>query len=157
VSLYDWLVFIHVSGAFLLMGGALMAAVLNIAAQQRERPSEVALLLGLTRFAVIGISAGLLLTLAIGLWLVSEADYGYGDTWIVVSLVLWVVGSALGSRGGRREREARVMAERLAGEGDLPSPELRARVRDPVTLALSYGSGLAILAVLVLMIWKPWL
>jgi uncharacterized membrane protein len=157
VSLYDWLVFIHVSGAFLLMGGALMAAVLNIAAQQRERPSEVALLLGLTRFAVIGISVGLLLTLAIGLWLVSEADYGYGDTWIVVSLVLWVVGSALGSRGGRRERETRVMAERLAGEGDLPSPELRARVRDPVTLALSYGSGLAILAVLVLMIWKPWL
>lgn len=157
MSLYDWLVFIHVSGAFLLMGGALMAAVLNIAAQQRERPSEVALLLGLTRFAVIGISVGLLLTLAIGLWLVSEADYGYGDTWIVVSLVLWVVGSALGSRGGRRERETRVMAERLAGEGDLPSPELRARVRDPVTLALSYGSGLAILAVLVLMIWKPWL
>jgi hypothetical protein len=46
---------------------------------------------------------------------------------------------------------------RLAAEGDVPSAELRARLRDPVTLAFSYGSGLAIVAVLVLMIWKPWL
>jgi uncharacterized membrane protein len=139
------------------MGGAVIAAVLNISALQRERPSEIALLLGLTRFAVIGIGIGLLLTLAIGLWLVDEAGYDYGDTWIVVSLVLWVIGSLLGGRGGRREKETRLLAMRLAAEGDVPSAELRARLRDPVTLAFSYGSGLAIVAVLVLMIWKPWL
>ncbi len=135
----------------------MIAAVLNISALQRERPSEIALLLGLTRFAVIGIGIGLLLTLAIGLWLVDEAGYDYGDTWIVVSLVLWVIGSLLGGRGGRREKETRLLAMRLAAEGDVPSAELRARLRDPVTLAFSYGSGLAIVAVLVLMIWKPWL
>ncbi len=135
----------------------MIAAVLNISALQRERPSEIALLLGLTRFAVIGIGIGLMLTLAIGLWLVDEAGYDYGDTWIVVSLVLWVIGSLLGGRGGRREKETRLLAMRLAAEGDVPSAELRARLRDPVTLAFSYGSGLAIVAVLVLMIWKPWL
>jgi hypothetical protein len=33
--------------------------------------------------------------------------------------------------------------------------ELRARMRDPITLALSWGSGLAVVAILVIMIWKP--
>jgi hypothetical protein len=28
-------------------------------------------------------------------------------------------------------------------------------MRDPVTLALSWGSGLTVLAILALMIWKP--
>jgi uncharacterized membrane protein len=157
VGLYDWLLFAHVTGAFLLVGGAVVAGVLNIAAQGRERPSEVALLLGLTRIAVVSIMLGLLLTVAIGLWLVDQApfDYGYGDGWIVGALVLWFVGSALGGYGGRRDRKTRELAERLAADGDAPSPELRALVRDPVSLAASYGSGLLSLAVLALMIWKP--
>jgi hypothetical protein len=33
--------------------------------------------------------------------------------------------------------------------------ELRALVRDPVGNALSYGSGLTLLLILILMIWKP--
>jgi hypothetical protein len=35
------------------------------------------------------------------------------------------------------------------------TPELRARMRDPRTLVLSYGSGIALVVVLALMIWKP--
>jgi uncharacterized membrane protein len=155
VSLFDWLLFVHVSGAFLILGGAVVAGVLNLAAQGRERPSEVALLLGLIRPAAIAISVGLVITLGIGLWLVHEADFGYGDTWIVVSLVLWLVAGFLGGRGGRRDRETRELAERLAAGGDAPSPELRARLRDPVSLAFSYASLLAVLAILGLMIWRP--
>src|SRR5207247_64978 len=83
---------------------------------------------------VVAISAGLLLTISVGLWLVHNAGYGYGDTWIVVSLVLWFLSGFLGDRGGRIQRETRALAERLAGAGDLPSPELRARARNPVAL-----------------------
>jgi len=32
---------------------------------------------------------------------------------------------------------------------------LSARLRDPTTLALEYSSGLAVLVILVLMVWKP--
>ena len=153
---YQWLLFFHVTGAFLLVGGAAVAAVLNLAALRGgRRPSEVALLFGLVRIAVVAIVAGSVLTLAFGLWLVDEAGYGYGDGWIVAAIVLWVLGNATGNLGGRRDERTAKLAQRLASEGDVPSAELDARVRDPLSLALSYGSGLIMLAVLGLMIWKP--
>jgi uncharacterized membrane protein len=155
MSTYQWLLVFHVSGAFLLLGGGTVAAALNLAALGRERPSEILLLFGLIRIAVGAIVLGALLALVFGLWLVHEAGYGYGDGWIVAALVLFILGNALGGIGGRRdERTARLAAD-LAARGDSPSPDLRARVRDPISLALSYGSGLLLVAVLGLMIWKP--
>lgn len=156
MSLYDWLLFFHVTGAFFLLGGIVVAGILNVVAIARDRrPSEVATLFGLIRFAVPLIGIGLLLTLAIGLWLVHEADYGYGDGWVVASLVLWVIASALGNIDGKYQRKTGELAQRLAGEGDTPSGELRARLRNPGALAVSYGSGLLAFAVLGIMIWKP--
>jgi uncharacterized membrane protein len=156
VSLYDWLLFIHVTGAFFLIGGIVVAGILNLAAiGQDRRPSEVATLYGLIRFALPLIGAGLLLTLVIGLWLVHEADYGYGETWIILAIVLWVLASALGNLDGRYQRQTGQLAQRLANEGDTPSPELRARLVDPRALAISYGSGMMAFAVLAIMIWKP--
>jgi uncharacterized membrane protein len=153
---YDWLLFFHVTGAFLLLGGAAVAAALNVAALRADRrPSEIALLFGLVRVAVVAVVSGSLLTLVFGLWLVHDVGYGYGDGWIVASIVLWVLGNALGNAGGRRDERTAKLARKLALEDDRPSEELRARVRDPVSLTLSYGSGLIMLAVLALMIWKP--
>ena len=155
MSKYEWALFLHVTGAFLFLGGAVVAGVFNIAALRRERPSEIATLLQLTRWGVGAVGIGVLLTLVFGLWLVDIAGYGWGEAWIVLALVLWVVANALGGIGGRRDKQTRLLAERLAAEGDAPAPELRARLRDPVSLGLSYGSGLAALAILALMIWKP--
>jgi len=62
---------------------------------------------------------------------------------------------ATGEAGGVRDRQTHEFASKLAAEGDQPSAELRARLRDPLSLALSYGSGLVILAMLAIMIWKP--
>ena len=152
---YHWLLFLHVAGAFLLLGGAVVAGVFNVAALRRDRPSEIALLLGMTRWAVVAISVGLPTTLGFGLWLVHDVGYGWGQTWIVVALVLWVAAGALGGIGGKRDRRTREFAEHLLTEGDMPSPELRARLRDPVSLALSWGSGAVVIAILALMIWKP--
>jgi uncharacterized membrane protein len=156
MSLYQWLLFFHVTGAFFLIGGIVIAGILNLAAIVKNRPpSEVATLYGLIRFAVPLIGAGLLLTLAIGLWLVHNAGYGYGQTWIVAAIVLWVVASALGNVDGKYQRQTGELAQRLAAEGDAASPELRARLRNPRALAISYASGLMAFAVLGLMIWKP--
>jgi uncharacterized membrane protein len=155
VSRYDWLLALHVTGAFMVLGGVAMAGIFNVTAIRRERPSEVALLFRLTQVAAGLITTGLLVTLAIGLWLVSDANYGYGEAWVVLALILWFVANALGGVGGRREKATRQLAERLAAEDDAPSDELRARLRDPVSLALSWGSGLVVVVILVLMIWKP--
>jgi uncharacterized membrane protein len=156
VNLYDWLLFFHVTGAFFLIGGIVIAGILNLVAIAKDRPpSQVASLYALIRFAVPLIGAGLLLTLAIGLWLVNEADYGYGEAWIVSAIVLWVLAGVLGNIDGKYQRQTGELARRLAAEGDTPSSELRARLRSPLALAISYGSGLMAFAVLGIMIWKP--
>jgi uncharacterized membrane protein len=155
VNRYDWLLFLHVAGAFMVLGGVVMAGIFNVTALRRGRPSEVALLYRLTQIAASLVTTGMLVTIAFGLWLVHDANYGYGEIWVVLALILWVAASATGGIGGSREKETRQLAERLAAAGDAPSEELSARLRDPVTLSLSYGSGLMVLVILVLMIWKP--
>jgi uncharacterized membrane protein len=155
LSTYDWLLFLHITGAFLLLGGGVVAGALNIATLRRERPSEIVLLYGLIRVAVVSIMLGTLLAFVFGLWLVHEVGYGYGDGWVIAAIALLVVANAMGAIGGRREEQTAKYAAVLAARGDEPSPELRRRLRDPVSLALSYGSGLVLVAILAIMIWKP--
>jgi uncharacterized membrane protein len=158
MSLYDWLLFFHVTGAFFLIGGVVVAGILNLAAIVPDRrPSEVATLYRLVRPAAALIGAGMLLTLVIGLWLVHEAPwhYSYGEAWVVVALVLWVITGWLGGIDSRYQRETGALAARLAEDGDTPTEELRTRMRNVRALAISYGSGLAAFAVLGIMIWKP--
>ena len=155
MSRYEWLLFLHVTGAFLVIGGAVMAGVFNFSALRSGRPSDVVLFFRFARVAVAAIGVGMVLTLGFGLWLVHDVGYGWGETWIVLALVLWVLSNALGGIGGKREKKVRELAERLTAEGDVPSPDLSARLRDPVLLALSWGSGIVVIAILALMIWKP--
>jgi uncharacterized membrane protein len=155
VTRYEWLLFLHVTGAFLVVGGAVFAGIFNFTALRRERPSEIALLFRFARIAVVAIGAGMFLVLAFGLWLVHETGYGWGETWIILALVLWVASNAMGGAGGKGERRVRELAERLAASGDMPSSELTAQLRDPTRLALSWGSGVLVILILVLMIWKP--
>jgi uncharacterized membrane protein len=155
VNKYDWLLFLHVTGAFLFLGAAVVALVFSVASLRRDRPSEIVLLLRLNAQTTVGFIVGLLLLLVFGLWLVHDAGYGYGDGWIVAALVLFVLSTVFGAVGGERAKPARELAERLAAEGDEPSAELKARLRDPVVLFLDYGAALLGFAVLALMIWKP--
>jgi uncharacterized membrane protein len=153
---YHWLLVFHMTGALLVLGGAVFGGILNIAALRRERPSEIVVLYRLVRIAVIAISIGMPLLLVFGIWLVADLDeVKWSNTWVLLALILWAAAGALGGAGGRREKETRQFAEQLAAQGDAPSPELRTRMRDPLTLALSWGSGLVIVVILALMIWKP--
>lgn len=156
MSTYDWLLMIHVTGAFLFLGGGAAAGILNLRAWYAERPSEVALLLRLiSRVAVPAIGIGSVTTLVFGIWLVHHAGYSYGTFWVWGAIVLWALAGALGGRGGRYQSKAGVEAARLAEQGDTMTPELRALVRSPAGNLLSYGSGLTLLVILILMIWKP--
>jgi uncharacterized membrane protein len=154
---YQWLLLFHIIGAFLLFSGSIVAGLLHLTATRRERPSEIGLLLGLVRPAVVAIGVGAFLTLGFGLWLVHDAPFGYsyGDGWVIAAIVLWVIGNALGGAGGRPLGEAGGLAQRLATEGDQPNEELRRALVAPRTLLLNYLSLATLVALLVLMVWKP--
>jgi uncharacterized membrane protein len=155
VSEYGWALFFHLLGVAFLAGGMAVAGVGLGASWRRERPSEVALLLGTTRAGVLLVALGSVLVLVCGFWLIEVTSHGLDEGWLAGSLGLFVAGVVLGALGGRRPKQARLLAERLALEGDQPNAELRRRVRDRVALALNAVAALAMAAVLLLMIWQP--
>lgn len=157
VTKYDWLLLIHILGAFLFLSGSVVAGILQLAAMRRDRPSEVALLLGMVRPMVIAVGIGSLVALGFGIWLAADSAFGASldDAWVVAAIVLWVVSVALGGAGGTPMRHARQLAERLAVDGDRPSEDLHRAVADRRALVLSYASFAALIAILILMVWKP--
>lgn len=140
MEFYDWLLFLHVLSAFLLVGSmtAFWALVLGTrpgrplltqdAAGAVARPTNVLVIAG---------SVG---ALVFGVWLaIDHDDYQVWDGWILASLVLWAVAGGLGERSGR--------AFTRAMDGSL---EARRR-----GLLFHTGASLAVLLILILMIYKP--
>lgn len=147
--------FFHLVGALTLVAGMVVAGVALEAARRRDRPEEIALLLGLTRTGVLLVGVGALLVLGFGLWLVHLGGYSYGTGWIDWGIGLYAVALILGALGGRRPKRARLLASRLAASGARSDDELRALLSDRPSLAANYGAAVAVLAILALMVFKP--
>jgi uncharacterized membrane protein len=154
VTSYDLGLLVHLLGVLFFFGGALVAGVVFEVARRRERPSEIALLLGVTRVGAALLGVGALLTLAAGLWLADEVDQ-FGKAWLQVSLGLFALALVLGGLGGQRPKRARRLARRLPQDGDEMTPELRRLLDDPLSLAANYASSALVLVILVLMVWQP--
>jgi uncharacterized membrane protein len=151
----DVALFLHLLGALLFVAGMVVAGVAFEAARRRERPCEIALLLGLTRIGVALVGAGALLVLVFGLWLVHLVGFGFGTGWIDAALALYAAAVVLGALGGRRPKQARRLASGLARDGAPATDELRALLADRASLAANYAAAIAVLAILVLMVFKP--
>jgi uncharacterized membrane protein len=151
----DAILFLHLTGVFLFVGGSTAAAVLRGAAMKRERPSEISLLLRAVPPVVPIVAAGLALALAAGFWLAHRLGYTLTETWLTATFVLlgWLV--VVGAVAGRQDRRTRELAESLAAERNAPAAVLSRRLHDPVNLALNASLLLAVIAIVALMVWKP--
>jgi hypothetical protein len=125
VSRYDWLLFLHLIGAFAAVGSAVVFSVLLLGADRVAATQ-------LTFLARRLWDVGGLLTLVFGIWLALD-DYSIGDGWILIALVLWAIAAGAGVRLG-------MVMEGGGGE----------RVR-PLYAVMT----IAVLALLVVMIYKP--
>jgi hypothetical protein len=126
VSRYEWLLFLHLIGAFAAMGSVVVFSVLLLGGDRIAGPQLT--FLGRRLWDVGG-----LLTLVFGVWLALD-DYSIVDGWILTALVLWAIAGATGVRIGMT----------------LESGEGSARVR-PLYAVMT----LAVLALLFVMIFKP--
>jgi uncharacterized membrane protein len=151
----EWLLFLHLAGAFLYASGAVAAAALRLAALQRERPAEIAVLLRAARPLVPVLGIGLSMVVVFGIWLADREGIGLGAGWITATFVLlgWIV--VVGVVAGRQDRHTRELAERLARDGNAPSTELAGRLHDPVNLTLNLSLLAATVAIVALMVWNP--
>ena len=151
---YDLALLSHLVAAIGFFAGIAIAAAAQLGALRRERPGEIAAVLALARTGVVVVGLATALVLATGLWLIEETGHSLGDGWIGLSLLLLVLSGVLGAIGGRKAKRARQLAEAQSGE-PASGPEIRALLRDPASLAANALAGLAALAVLVLMVWRP--
>jgi hypothetical protein len=108
VSLYEWLLFLHLLAAFLLVAGVAAYGVLVLGAgDAAARRALAPPALGLWNAGGIGV-------LLFGVWLALEVDgYELWDGWIIAAIVLWLVASAAGGRLSREAREAVPGAARM--------------------------------------------
>ena len=155
MSGHEWALSLHLVGVVVLAGGVAVAGTGYLAARRRDRPSEIALLLGTTRAGVALVGVGGLAVLAGGFWLVAVTDEGFGEGWLSAAVAIFVLASVLGGLGGQTPKRARLLAERLAREGDEPSDELRRLLHDRRAAALNVLSTAGLFVVLLLMVWKP--
>jgi uncharacterized membrane protein len=146
--------FFHLVGALLFVAGIVLAGAAFEAARRRDRPTEIALLLGLTRIGVLLVAVGGLLLPVFGLWLVHLGHFGYGSGWVDAAIALYLVALVLGGLGGQRPKQARRLATQLAAEQAPVGAELRALLDDPRSRAANYASLAVVLVILVLMVFK---
>jgi uncharacterized membrane protein len=151
----EWLLFLHLAGAFLFVSGAVTAAVLRVAAIRAGRPREAALLLRAVRPAVPIIALGLALVVVFGFWLADRLGIDLGSTWLTATFALLGWTLVVGAIAGRQDRRTRELAERLAADDDRADTELARRLRDPVNLTLNASLLVATAAIVALMVWKP--
>lgn len=134
----EWLLFLHLAGAFLYVSGAVAAAALRLAALQRQRPAEIAVLLRTVRPLVPVLGIDLAMVVVFGIWLADRQGIGLGAGWITATFVLlgWII--VVGAVAGRQDRHTR-----------------EHRLRDPMNLALNASLLIATVAIVALMVWKP--
>ncbi len=144
----------HLIGVILFFAGVAIAAVVVSAARSRENPSEIALVLGLARHGAILLGAGGVILLLAGLYLSGKID-GYGQRWLEISILLFVVSLVLGYLGGRRSRSVREYAVGLAERGEGDTRTLRTMLESRAMAWLYWLSAITAVIVLVLMVWQP--
>jgi len=133
MSLYDWLLFLHLIAAFLLVAGLVAYAVVVYGG------GEAVVSRALVPAASALWNAGGLGVIVFGVWLALEVDgYELWDAWIIAAIVLWFVGSGAGGQLGAAMRQG------------TPVRAIDASRRLVAVMAL------ATLLLLLDMIFKPW-
>ncbi len=107
MSTYEWLLFLHLLAAFLLVSGLVGYSVLVLSGGSEA----VSRALGPPALALW--NAGGLGTLVFGVWLALDVDgYELWDAWIIAALVLWLVASGAGGQLERSVREGKLAGTR---------------------------------------------
>ena len=134
---YDWLLFLHVTAAFLTVAATALYVAIYLAVRRFSASTPVR---RLAPFAAMLWAVGGLSVLVFGIWLAIYLDaYKVWDGWVLAAIVLWMIASAAGGRIGK-------------GYGRKAAD---AALDDSRALALHVVLVLSVLALLVDMIYKP--
>ncbi len=101
MTLYEWLLFLHVLAAFAAVAAVVLLSTILAASWRSAGSVEAAPFLRLSRLGSRLWDIGGAGTLIFGIWLAVYVEgYELWDAWIVAALVLWVIAAAAGMRVG---------------------------------------------------------
>lgn len=157
MELYDWLLALHVLAAFSLVAALVLYSIVIVVSRSLTVPSDVSRSFRMTRVGDVAIAVGSLGTLILGIWLaIDSPDYQVWDGWVIAALVLWLLSMETGRRTGEFYNAVRDRARALVAEGrDAPDSELAGKLRSNTGLLSHAATVVLILALLVVMIYKP--
>ena len=157
MSFDEWILAFHVLSAFAYVGGLVIFSVLIAASWRTDTPADVLRMQPVARTGSVAVAVGGMGTLILGIWLaLSYGGYDLWDGWIIAAIVIWIAAAATGSRTGAEYTKPLEKARELSAAGQTgPSAELLALNRTQRGLVFHAASSLLMLAILVVMIWKP--
>jgi cytochrome bd-type quinol oxidase subunit 2 len=106
VGLYDWLLFLHVAAAFVLVSALVLLGAVVLGTRD-DGAGRAGALARLSPVALLLWDVGGLTVLVFGIWLALNVDqYELWDPWIVLAILLWLVAAACGGNLRRLFAEA---------------------------------------------------
>jgi uncharacterized membrane protein len=155
--MYKTLLFLHLLGVFLIVGGAGVATALGIKMSKSRRARTIAEMASLSIVAErYVITPGAILALVAGTFLVHRSGHDFGEFWVIAAYVLWAVAITIGwAILGRHSSRLKAHANRLVGDGVDEDDELRKAAAAPVGPVFGAVQNVILLAFLYLMVARP--
>jgi uncharacterized membrane protein len=157
VSKYETLLFLHLVSVGLLIAGAGISTATGIAMGKTGNTTIVGALARLGSSVEYFVTVpGAVGAIVFGTWLVDEAGYDFGETWISAAYVIWIIAIGIGTGVlGRHAKQVARMAAELRLNGVDESEELRAEAGKPIISILGMLEVVFIVLFLWLMTAKP--
>jgi uncharacterized membrane protein len=155
--MYKTLLFLHLLGVFLIVGGAGVATALGIKMSKSRSSRTIAAMSSLSIAAErYVITPGAILALVAGTFLVRKSGHDFGEFWIVAAYILWITAIAIGwAILGRHSSALNRRANELLGNGVDEDDDLAKAAAAPVGPVFGAIQNVILLAFLYLMVARP--
>ena len=123
ITLYEWLLFLHITSVAIWIGGSMMLQVLYLRIR-RTTPDRVMDFFG--DVEIVGnrlFVPNSLILVALGFWLAAEGSWEIGETWIYLALGVFVASflTGAGFLGPESGRIGKLAEERGAADSEVQS------------------------------------
>jgi uncharacterized membrane protein len=151
---YEWGLFLHLLGVFLVSGGAVSFILILAMMRRSQTVQEVRVWANLAAIVERLFPVSTVVLLVTGIWLVTDGDWSWGDGWINVSFIGLILIALVGLLVNTRKVVAIDRAAADAPDGPIPQV-LAAQITDPVLFATTHALTLGVLAIIWNMTTKP--
>ena len=153
----ETLLFLHILGVFLIVGGAGIATALGVMASKSRRTQTVADLSGVSIVAErFVITPGAVLALVAGTFLVHRTGHTFDEFWLIAAYVLWVTAISIGWLIlGRHSSAVHKHARELVAAGVEESDDLQAEAAAPVGMIFGLVQNVILVLFIYLMVVRP--